>query len=125
MIASPRSSARRSSTGCDGPEPRVSVKDPLRRGRRSGDGVVVVVAPVGIDLDLVPYAADARSALAPDARLVLVVPERDAHPVTLALAAALAAPAEVVAVPGDWRHPRSVSDCDRQVVRIAHRRVGS
>jgi len=68
-----------------------------------GGGPVVVVASIGIDLDLVPTAADLRLAHAPSARLVLAVPERDAHPVTRALAAALAEPAEVVALPGDWR----------------------
>jgi hypothetical protein len=59
---------------------------------------LVVVASVGVDLDLVPAAADARLADGRDARLVLAVPGRDAHPVTLALAAALASPAEVVTV---------------------------
>jgi hypothetical protein len=71
-----------------------------------GDGRTVVVAcSVGIDLDVVPAGADARLALDPQARLVIVVPERDDHPVTRRLAAALADPAEVVAVPGDWRAP--------------------
>lgn len=64
---------------------------------------VVVVCSVGIDVDLVPVAADARLAHAPDARLVLVVPETDAHPVTRSLAAALTRPADVVTVPPDWR----------------------
>jgi len=61
---------------------------------------VVVVASVGVDLDLVPAAADARLAAFPDggARLVLAVAERDAHAVTRALAAALAAPADIVTV---------------------------
>jgi len=59
---------------------------------------VVVVCSVGVDLDLVPAAADARILDGRDARLVLAVPERDAHPVTIALAAALAQPAEIVAV---------------------------
>lgn len=85
-----------------GPAPRPSVKDPwpaVAVGPR-----VVVVCSVGIDLDLVPFAADARLAAGdPSARLVLVVPERDDHPVTRALAAMLRVPAEVVAVPGDWR----------------------
>jgi len=53
--------------------------------------------------DAVPAAADARLLLAPDADLLVVVPERDAHPVTQALAARLTRPAEVVALPGDWR----------------------
>ena len=69
------------------------------------DGAAVVVAcSVGIDLDLVPSAADARRALHPEARLVVVVPERDAHPVTRRLVDALVSPAELHAVPGDWRH---------------------
>jgi hypothetical protein len=44
----------------------------------------------------VPAAADVRLVDGRDARLVLVVPEADRHPVTLALAAALERPAEVV-----------------------------
>ena len=63
----------------------------------------VVVCSVGVDLDLVPAAAEARLALAPDARLLLAVPERDDHPATRALAKRLKHPAEVVAVSGDWR----------------------
>jgi hypothetical protein len=63
----------------------------------------VVVFSVGIDLDLVPAAADARLALDPDARLLLVVPERDEHPTTRALASSLRAPAEIVTVSRDWR----------------------
>jgi len=66
-----------------------------------GDGAAMVVAcSVGIDLDLVPFAADGREALGlGDARLVLAVPERDDHPVTRALAARLRNPAVVVPVP--------------------------
>lgn len=59
---------------------------------------LVVVCSTGIDLDLVPAAADARLADGRGARLVLAVPPRDRHPVTVALAGALAEPAEVVAV---------------------------
>jgi hypothetical protein len=64
---------------------------------------VVVACSVGIDLDLVPAAADTRLAVAPDAELLLVVPERDAHAVTAALAARLTRPARVVPLAGDWR----------------------
>ncbi len=67
-----------------------------------GDDVVVVCS-VGVDLDLVPAAAEARLALAPAARLVLAVPERDDHPATRALAGRLRQPAEVIAISGDWR----------------------
>jgi hypothetical protein len=64
---------------------------------------LVVVCSTGIDLDLVPAAADARRAAFPNgnARLVLAVRPRDVHPVTKALAAALARPAEVIAVASD------------------------
>jgi hypothetical protein len=69
---------------------------------RSG-AAVVVACSTGVDLDLVPAAADARAVHAPGARLVLVVPERDAQPVTERLAAALVDPARVVTVPTEWR----------------------
>jgi hypothetical protein len=68
----------------------------------AGDGVIVVCS-TGIDVDLVPTAADARLAHDPGARLVLVVPAPDAHPLTRTLAAQLADPAEVVTVPAGWR----------------------
>jgi hypothetical protein len=89
-----------------GPEPRASLNDRMPAfavGADDRDEPVVVAFSVGIDLDLVPAAADARHALEPDARLVLVVPARDAHAVTLRLAAALRAPAEVLPIEGDWR----------------------
>ncbi len=68
-----------------------------------GDGrPIVVTCSVGVDLDLVPTAADDRLAHAPGARLVLAVPPRDAVPVTEALAGALAEPATVMTVDGGW-----------------------
>jgi hypothetical protein len=92
-------------------EPRESVKDVVPAGAvgRDLDGrPLVVVCSVGVDLDLVPEAADlrARHAGGPagdGARLALVLPERDALPATRALAAALREPAEVITVPDDWR----------------------
>ncbi|MGQ0617337.1 MAG: hypothetical protein ACT4PW_10160 [Acidimicrobiia bacterium] len=85
---------------------RDSVKDVLpafAAGHDEDGRPVVVAASVGIDLGLVPAAADARHFHAPGARLVLVVPERDDHPVTRALAARLRGPAQIVPLPGDWR----------------------
>jgi hypothetical protein len=85
---------------------RSSVKDVMCAAAvgldEAGDRVVVACS-VGIDLDLVPAAADVRAGHAPGARLMLVVPARDAHPVTHRLAAALALPAEVVELTSDWR----------------------
>ncbi len=89
---------------------RAGVKDQapaFAAGADERGGPVVVACSVGIDLDLVPAAADARLAHEPAARLVLVLPERDAHPVTRALAAALARPADVVTVPDGWRDDRA------------------
>jgi hypothetical protein len=85
----------------EGPQPRPNVKDPWP-AVVVGDEIVAVCS-VGIDVDLVPYASDARAVTDPGARLVVVVPERDAHPVTRALAASLREPAEVVTVGADWR----------------------
>jgi len=62
----------------------------------AGDPLVAVYSS-GIDLDLVPFALDARRMHAADADLALVVPARDASPVTAALAAAAHNPPRVVA----------------------------
>lgn len=86
--------------------PRPNLRDPaiaMAVGEDHDGTVVVVACSVGIHLDLVPAAADARHALGPDARLLLVVPERDAHPVTRRLAERLQHPGEVVALADDWR----------------------
>ncbi len=64
---------------------------------------VVVVCSTGIDVDLVPAAADVRLTDGRQARLILAVPEADDHPLIRDLAGALAEPAEIVAIPGDWR----------------------
>jgi hypothetical protein len=69
-------------------------------GTNATGAPVVVVCSAGVDLDLVPFAADARDALVgPDTRLLLALPEGDDHRVTRELAARLTVPAEVVAVP--------------------------
>jgi hypothetical protein len=86
--------------------PRPNLRDPsvaIARGHDPSGEEVVLACSVGVHLDLVPAAADARLALAPDARLLLAVPERDAHPVTRALADRLRSPAAIVALAGDWR----------------------
>jgi hypothetical protein len=88
-------------------EPRPNLRDPaiaIAFGSDEPTGLDAIVAcSVGVDLDLVPAAADARLAIAPEARLLLVVPERDAHRVTVELATRLTRPAEVVTVDNDWR----------------------
>ena len=64
---------------------------------------VVVACSVGIDLDLVPAAADARATIDPDADLWLVLPERDDHPSSLRMAARLHDPARIISVADTWR----------------------
>jgi hypothetical protein len=64
---------------------------------------VVVACSVGIDLDLVPTAAEIRQLHAPGARLLLAVPARDDHPVTRRIASRLRDAAEIVTLPDDWR----------------------
>ncbi len=72
-------------------------------GTGADGGPLVVTCSTGVDLELVPAAADDRLAHAPEARLVLAVPAHDALAVTTALAGALSRPAEVIAVDNDWR----------------------
>jgi hypothetical protein len=86
--------------------PRPNLRDPavaIARGCDASGNEAIVACSVGVHLDLVPAAADARAALSPDARLLLALPARDAHPVTRALAHRLVVPAELVPLEGDWR----------------------
>ncbi|MGZ4703732.1 MAG: hypothetical protein ACXWCM_02595 [Acidimicrobiales bacterium] len=106
VIADPSIVGATDLVAVEGTLAREGVKDvvPAAAVGTGVDGApVVAVASVGIDLDLVPTAADVRARYAPGARLVLVLPERDALATTRALAAALAEPAEIVTRPGDWR----------------------
>ena len=65
---------------------------------------VVVVCSVGIDLDLVPTAADCRLlyGASPDDPLWLIMPAGDDVPMTRRLAGMLLSPASVVTVTRDW-----------------------
>jgi hypothetical protein len=91
--------------------PRDSVKDVIPAaalGRDEAGHPLLVVCSVGVDLDVVPEAADLRlrhrATMEEDgARLAVVVPERDALPATRALVEGLKVPGEVIAVPDDWR----------------------
>ena len=95
----------------DPPTPRVNLKDPVpcvALGDQPDGSPVVVVFSVGVDLDVVPYAADARGALGLDgARLVIAVPRRDAHAMTTWMAGELVVPADVIGLepPGGGGSP--------------------
>lgn len=106
LIAAPSRIGLASLCAAEGAVPRPNLRDravAFGLGARPNGRAVVVACSVGIDLDLVPAAADARLVHDPEADLVIVVPERDAHPVTQLLAERLVRPAELVALPGDWR----------------------
>jgi hypothetical protein len=86
------------------PVPRENLKDPVPcvAVGASPDGErLVVVCSSGVELDLVPYAADARLAHCQpgvDTRLVVVTPRRDRLPVIVEIAGLLRQPCEFASV---------------------------
>jgi len=80
------------------PVQRENVKDsvPCCAIGEDEQGPIVLVFVAGIDLDAVPFAADARSSLAPDARLLIVTASRNIVPAQLLMARMLKKPAEFV-----------------------------
>ncbi|MEZ5234666.1 MAG: hypothetical protein R2749_18465 [Acidimicrobiales bacterium] len=89
-------------------EPPLAAATSSSRCRRSPSGApppagpLVVACAVGVDLEAVPTAADARDRFDPDAELVYAAPARDQYPVVAQLAAQLLAPARLVTVDGEW-----------------------
>lgn len=84
----------------DPPVVRTNIKDPVpcvALGETTAGGPLVVVCSTGIDLDLIPFAADARAMHSPDAELVVVVPTRDRSPITAAIALTTTLPTRLVA----------------------------
>ena len=84
---------------------RTSVREPspaAALGRGADGSALVVVCSVGADLSLVPVAADTRAQVAPDATLVLVVPERDRLPSTERLVSMARGPVELRSVTVPW-----------------------
>lgn len=71
-------------------------------GRMDDGRPVVVVTSVGVDLSVVPLAADLRSRIDESARLVLAVPPSDLHPVLGRLGSMLRPAAEIVPVDVPW-----------------------
>jgi hypothetical protein len=102
LVREPSLVGASSLAAADPPVERLNVKDAVpcaAVGVQSSGEPVVVVCSAGIDLDVIPWAADARACLGlADARLVVVLPERDRADVTVALAGALARPAEVLSL---------------------------
>jgi len=91
------------------PVPRPNLKDPVpcvAAGVDASGAPIVVVCSSGVDLDLVPYAADARAAhdgagpgvSGSGSRLVIVTPSRDRLPVIDEIADRLRQPATFVSL---------------------------
>lgn len=81
------------------PVPRANLKDSVpccATGRTTDGDDVVAVFVAGVDLDAVPFAADARTRLLPHARLMIVTESRNIVPTQRRLASLLHAPAEFV-----------------------------
>ena len=94
------------------PVPRGGPKDPapaVAYGLTPDGRRLIVVVCVGIDLDVVPFAADARLFLDPDAELTIALPRRDAHDVITSLARRLRNPAQIVEIDDDWRSAAAAS----------------
>lgn len=89
------------------PLPRTGVKDTapaVAYGVADDGSRVVVVAQVGIDLNVVPFAADARDFLDPDAQLRIVTPVRDSHRLLSHMASLVRGAATLHVVGDDWRN---------------------
>lgn len=81
------------------PVPRANLKDSVpccATGRTTDGDDVVAVFVAGVDLDAVPFAADARMRLKPHARLMIITESRNIVPTQRRLASLLHAPAEFV-----------------------------
>jgi hypothetical protein len=82
--------------------PRPNLKDPIpcvALGEKADGQRVVTVFSTGIDLDVIPFAVDARLYHAdPETELVVVVPKRDVSPVTTRLVEMMKHPARVVGI---------------------------
>ncbi len=81
------------------PVERENLKDPVpcvAVGADADGRPMVVVCSSGVDLDVVPFAADARLAIDPEAALVIVMPSRDHLPILQLMLATLTSPATLV-----------------------------
>ncbi len=88
------------------PLPRTSLADAAAAfalGTDESGAPVLVAASVGVDVDVIPAAVDLWAAGAPEAKIRIVVPERDALAVTHRIAAAAVAPVQIHPIADDWR----------------------
>jgi hypothetical protein len=81
------------------PVPRSNLKDavPCLAVARYDDGPVLVVCSTGVDLDVVPFAVDARLAHGIES-CIIVMPSRDRVPVQALLAGSVAPPIDIISI---------------------------
>jgi hypothetical protein len=99
IVTSPELVGASSLAVADPPVPRPNLKDPVpcvATGVDANGEPMVVVCSTGVDLDVVPFAADARAFHG--GRLVIALLDRDAYPATRSLLALLREPAELVTI---------------------------
>jgi hypothetical protein len=95
----PQSIGLKSLVAVEPPVPRVNLKDGVpccAVGRDANDADTVVVFVAGVDLDAVPFAADARDRHARGAQLLIVAPSRNIVPLQGRIAGKLREPARFV-----------------------------
>jgi hypothetical protein len=98
-IAEPQSIGMRSLAVAEPPVARTNVKDSVpccAIGRDLNDADVVAVFVAGVDLDSVPFAADARDRHSRSAQLLIVAPSRNIVPLQERIAGTLREPAYFV-----------------------------
>jgi hypothetical protein len=103
LIAEPSLVGATALRGAAPATPRFNLKDPVpcvAVGTGNEGQPLIVVCSTGIDIDVVPFAADARLFHGtPETELVIAVPERDATSLTQQLAGTLRNPARVIGMP--------------------------
>ena len=85
----------------EGAEPRDGLHDVAPAFAWASAERTLVACSVGIDLDLVPAAAEVAAREGAD-RIVLVLPERDQHAMTAAVAARCSLPVEIATADEPW-----------------------
>jgi len=98
-ISEPQSIGLKSLEVVEPPVARANVKDSVpccAIGRDLNDAEVVAVFVAGVDLDAVPFAADARDRHSRGAQLLIVAPSRNIVPLQERIAGALREPARFV-----------------------------
>jgi hypothetical protein len=101
LIADPTPLGLAALEAVEGDAPREGLYDVAPAFAWAEEERVLVACSVGIDLDLVPAAADVAARQGAE-RIVLVLPERDQHAMTTAVAARCGTPIDIVTADVPW-----------------------